>query len=116
MNRDVAEKWITALRSGEYKQASGCLTKVHNTEEYHCCLGVLCVILNMPRHFDDIDSCMAYGAEHNTSYLPWEAMKKAGMCTTTGVYEGRATLADLNDNGKSFAEIADVIEANIHNL
>lgn len=34
---NLARKWISALKSGKYKQTKGCL---HNKEGY-CCLGVL---------------------------------------------------------------------------
>lgn len=37
MNKDVKEKWVTALRSGKYKQGQGCLRRGDD----HCCLGVL---------------------------------------------------------------------------
>ena len=40
MKRDIAEKWVAALRSGEYRQGVG-LLQAPNTKEF-CCLGVLC--------------------------------------------------------------------------
>lgn len=39
---EVKAEWLAALRSGEYKQCSGALKKISNTETTHCCLGVLC--------------------------------------------------------------------------
>ena len=40
MNRQIKDKWITALRSGEYNQDSdGGYLK---TCDGYCCLGVLC--------------------------------------------------------------------------
>ena len=38
MNAEVKEKWLKALRSGEYKQTRACL----KNNEGFCCLGVLC--------------------------------------------------------------------------
>ena len=38
MNAEVKEKWLNALRSGEYKQTRGNL----KTDCGFCCLGVLC--------------------------------------------------------------------------
>lgn len=38
MNAEVKQKWLDALRSGEYKQAKSAL---RNGDGY-CCLGVLC--------------------------------------------------------------------------
>ena len=38
MDKDVKEQWLTALRSGEYKQ---CIGELKNNSGEHCCLGVL---------------------------------------------------------------------------
>jgi hypothetical protein len=38
MDKDVKEQWLTALRSGEYKQ---CIGELKNPGGEHCCLGVL---------------------------------------------------------------------------
>ena len=42
--REVYQRWISALRSGKYKQERGRLkvTNYHNEVERFCCLGVLC--------------------------------------------------------------------------
>jgi hypothetical protein len=44
MNADVKTRWLTALRSGEYKRAEGRLHKkdINTGEESFCCFGVLC--------------------------------------------------------------------------
>lgn len=41
-----AKKWVEALRSGDYKQATGVLTRVNDKgePESHCCLGVACQV------------------------------------------------------------------------
>lgn len=39
---EVKEKWLTALRSGNYKQVKAALRKLRSDKEIgHCCLGVL---------------------------------------------------------------------------
>ena len=38
MNQQIKQLWVNALRSGEYKQATGRLRK----NDGYCCLGVLC--------------------------------------------------------------------------
>ena len=40
MKKEIADKWVEALRSGEYKQAKERL----QSEDSLCCLGVLCKI------------------------------------------------------------------------
>lgn len=39
--REFGEKWVEALRSGEYQQGSSCLKDSRNN---YCCLGVACVV------------------------------------------------------------------------
>lgn len=41
MDKDIKAKWLTALRSGEFKQGNG---KLKDGDEF-CCLGVLCSAL-----------------------------------------------------------------------
>ncbi len=41
MNKEIKEKWLKALRSGEYKQGRGYLRKESGDEDRYCCLGVL---------------------------------------------------------------------------
>lgn len=91
MNKDVKEKWVKALRSGEYKQCQLTLSSVDDKE--HCCLGILCKVLgetdekiranryNVPKHLD------------------------VGLNIKEMQY-----LAGLNDEGFSFTSIADEID------
>jgi hypothetical protein len=46
VDRELVEKWIAALESGEYKRASGALHVIHNGEHRFCCLGVLADVVN----------------------------------------------------------------------
>lgn len=41
MNPEIKTRWITALRSGKYKQGAGYL----NENDCFCCLGVLCDVV-----------------------------------------------------------------------
>src|SRR5688572_17403992 len=42
MDATIKEKWVKALRSGEFKQGEG---KLHDSDnDTYCCLGVLCKI------------------------------------------------------------------------
>ena len=52
MNKDIKQKWVKALRSGEYKQGSRFL----HYEDKFCCLGVLCDLMNIsgPYAYRDI--------------------------------------------------------------
>jgi hypothetical protein len=45
MEPGIKAQWLSALRSGEYKQGQGKLAKVAESgEKQYCCLGVLCDI------------------------------------------------------------------------
>lgn len=97
---DNAKKWVAALRGGEYRQGFGQLVK----NGRYCCLGVACEI------------AMRDGVELPSDWrswcnLPYEPLRWVGLWTSFGDdIEGRS-LSSLNDSGKTFAEIADIIES-----
>lgn len=41
MNPELKTEWVAALRSGNYEQGFGWLTKPTGVQRRHCCLGVL---------------------------------------------------------------------------
>lgn len=102
MKKQIADKWVKALRSGEYEQGKSQLrNKFDNT---YCCLGVLCEISK--KGF--IDSNWNLSKEIQT----W-----AGMATSNGSLEDKihytksTDLTILNDiDNMSFDEIADIIQ------
>lgn len=100
--KSLKERWIEALRSGRYKQARGRLRK----GDCFCCLGVLCDLYD-PSGWEMPSGETMY--RDSISYLPNEINRVSGI---TGNLE--LQLAEMNDSGrKSFAEIADWIEANL---
>lgn len=110
MKQEIAEQWVAALRSGNYKQRAAHLRK----GDRFCCLGVLCDI-----HLQTHPECGPFG-EH-TGYmghlaaLPQSVMRWSGIRTRYGDvgpnYPGPTKLlVTMNDNGLSFDEIADIIE------
>jgi hypothetical protein len=105
MNKEYKEKWVEALRSGEYKQGTRYLK--HGDE--YCCLGVLCDTV-------DPDNAMDWKDRRD---LPVEMQHKVGLSATgiVTMHNGNdgntysSTLAYLNDwDEYTFEEIADVIE------
>lgn len=122
MNKDIAEKLVTALRSGEYEQ---CQQALRNDTGY-CCLGVLTDIavkegVAEPWQKWNIGGRRQYTVDGINSVLPPEVRRWAGMKTNNGGYDhngfeyNKALSAD-NDQGKSFSEIADIIEAHVYEL
>lgn len=107
MKQEWKDKWIAALRSGEYKQGNAVLRSEDNK---FCCLGVLCdlVIKENPKlnWYIDEEIC-DYEIDGETEFPPQE------IYDITGELEiDESELAALNDVERlSFKQIADVIEA-----
>ena len=130
MNKDVAEKWAEALRSGEYKQGTSALLMNNK----HCCLGVLCEVYK--KETGDGQWTEATGtpdSHHITAALMFTTIKGddtqlppkavynwAGMNDSNPVvrYEGLLThFTALNDKSLlTFDEIAEIIEKSYESL
>lgn len=112
MNPDIKQRWIEALRSGDYKQGISGL----RGENSFCCLGVLCDLhsIETGTPWALSDDAPFYLGE--ASYLPAPVAQWAecDFYPTTPAPKFAVTiemgLAELNDNGTSFEEIADLIE------
>lgn len=113
MNWELIEKWIKALRSGEYKQAQGnlCEYDVRTGERLgYCCLGVLTHLVD-PDHL----TLRQVSQQHSASFGVWVSDDVRAPLYRT--FRGRKIslpelkLASMNDKGKTFEEIADAIEA-----
>lgn len=124
MNPDIKTEWQRRLRSGEYQQGQGYLKRDGN----HCCLGVLCeqaveagiVESELSAAYMPGDDIYDFGGSAVT--LPFEVAVWAGLTrdgqeqwdddlAACGGYDLGFSLAEDNDDhGKSFEEIADIIE------
>lgn len=96
---DFKAKWVAALRSGEYKQGKYLL----HDEGRFCCLGVACRVAGL-----DIN---LIGYSKYTNSMPYRSMPSFFRYADPG--SPAWGLAKMNDNGKTFSEIADYIEANL---
>lgn len=114
MKPKVKEKWLEALRSGEYKQ-----TKKHLRDENgFCCLGVLCDIHAKETGGEWLGGDDAYTYQDWGGILPPSVMEWAGLDgadadlpeTVRVGYETCGTLSSVNDAGASFERIATIIE------
>lgn len=111
-HRENRKKWVAALRSGEFDQAIG---KLESEDGRFCCLGVACRLANLPREIHA--SYVIYGdpGDHEHNYLPTGGAEWLGLETSNPSVLIKELnwqyLANLNDEGYSFAEIADLIEA-----
>lgn len=110
MNPEIKSKWLAALRSGEYKQGKGQLRK----EDNFCCLGVLCDLhAKETEQKWEVDYVGGNYLNH-CGNLPLAVRDWAGLGSANPKIEGD-WLSNYNDNepGKSFAEIADLIEKHL---
>jgi hypothetical protein len=102
VNPDVKQRWVSALRSGEYKQGIGYL----NRADKFCCLGVLCDISEVDQWDESLINNVMLYQRHNAT-LPPGVVDWAGWDDDTG------RLVAMNDSGESFMTIADYIEENL---
>jgi hypothetical protein len=124
MNKRVIKGWLKRLRSGEYTQGQNHLRiegdDYCNVPTRHCCLGVLCDMYAQSadgkRHksvWDEgacDDACAPVefrvkGENPQGQMPPRAVMRWAGI----DEYDA-AELAEMNDEGKTFKQIAQVIE------
>lgn len=111
MNQEVKKKWIEALKSGKYKQTANRLRD--NTG--YCCLGVLCDLYSKEKNIDDFIKreggdflFMGHGGLLPRIIVDWAELN--GTNPKIIYKNSNRTLASLNDEGKNFEEIADIIE------
>jgi hypothetical protein len=97
---EVLELWVAALRSGKYEQARGNLRE----GDGFCCLGVLCDLASKDGG-PQWDGWSFMGSE---SHLPYFVAKFVNLNMSQ-----ESMLARMNDNGRSFKQIADHIEATL---
>jgi hypothetical protein len=136
MKKEIAKKWVKALRSGKYKQGKGYLKQFNNKHEpKHCCLGVLCELYNdtmkknhkkslyVEEMVDGSDGTDFIRFDLSDGGLPKAVRQWAGIACALGDftvekdnYYIEECLADLNDSGKKFSTIANIIEKNVENL
>lgn len=133
VNRENVAKWVQALRSGEYEQATEVLcTRTIGDKHAFCCLGVASEVAiangvelirltnddvrEQPYQWHDADSepdkpIVVDSVGENE--LPWPVQEWLGIGSGNPELDDSGTRAiEFNDELKcTFAEIADLIEA-----
>src|SRR5687767_2980139 len=118
MKKHIMEKWVAALRSGEFKQTRGTL----EDSKGNCCLGILCnlaLVEGVCDYYPE-NSIRVARFDGSCDILPFSVMKWAGMKSEDGCFGNKETgvayLTEINDDGASFDKIADIIEKNWRKL
>jgi hypothetical protein len=111
---DNARKWVEALESGRFKQGTEVLHRVTPNGETLCCLGVACVLAiedGWPVEARQARGDVVYDGEREG--LPELVRRWLGLRNGAGRRNGdggeHTFLTNDNDDGKSFAEIAQII-------
>lgn len=110
MKKRIKKKWVKALRSGEYEQGT---YQLRDSDNYFCCLGVLCDIYAKENNKRWRQGCFA----GNDALLPDSVIEWSGLLDEFGgkvvINEQSKCLTAHNDHGKTFTEIADAIQAQL---
>jgi hypothetical protein len=105
MDAQIKTKWVEALRSGEYEQATG---RLKDGNEF-CCLGVLCTVMGAQwRDMGPYLDGFSLRDENDDELLSLRTLDSVGFGEST-----QGTLVKMNDDGISFPEIADYIEKHL---
>ncbi len=100
MTAEQKAQWVAVLRSGEWVQGK---RRLHSTmgggQTVHCCLGVADELFTLESKSVSHLSSEETIAASETIFLPMRDQSR---------------LINANDSGKTFAEIADIIESEIH--
>lgn len=119
MNQRIKEDWVALLRYGDLPQIRDTLTSSRG----NCCLGVLCElayeegIINRddidPRstkYYSSLEADESFDGENwSITGLPLAVQKWADLDYSPWTKNNDA-LADINDQGATFKQIADIIE------
>lgn len=125
MKANIKDRWVHALRGGNYKQGKNCLLTEHGS---YCCLGVLCD-LYLKETGEQVTwelskDCLGYEMKiatflGYTTILPetireWAGLNEQSPSVTYTDLDGQSgyyMLSNLNDEyDASFDELAELIE------
>jgi hypothetical protein len=121
MDPALLDKWLAALRSGEYEQTKGALRR----DNSFCCLGVLCDVISpdgwQKNNDKDVGSssyCYNFDeVNRNSAVIPRTPGVKLGLYELDEDAADACRISDMamdmNDEGKTFPEIADYLESKL---
>lgn len=102
MDPEFKAKWLAGLRSGEYEQGRGALRR-----QGYCCWGVACDLID-PSWIQSVG-----GAWRHDGMVGLPSIRTAARMGLTDDITILKVLSGMNDQGKTFLEIADYIEEHL---
>lgn len=107
----AVEQWIGALRSGQYKQGFGVL---RDGDDLYDPMGVLADINSADWNWDAAEG--AWGVDGESIYLKGDSVVEYLGCTgrTYHIESLTHAVADLSDEGNTFAQIAAILSDAMH--
>lgn len=124
MNQEVKEKWLAALRSGDYVQGTGTMRRIPDDgPDRFCCLGVLCEVAiteGVAVRREQVVGRYAY--DGRVGFLPDSVRDWAGLdedsvripsAAVSDIFPLSATdvnISGVNDRGVPFEDIANLLE------
>lgn len=113
--KEVRQKWVAALKSGEYKQGTESLHRKFEDggKDEFCCLGVLCDLYAkdhpevnyLTQDYFDKEGNHSIAYYQEAALPPQEVMDWAGIDMRYAI-----ELAKVNDEGAGFPHLATMIE------
>ena len=118
MNPEIKQRWVEALRSGDYKQGFEVL---HDRNDCFCVLGVLAdiAVKDGVTSWRAAGNSYACGDQGLTCFLPlgvidWAGLDQVPIINSDSEYGAQIVLMNRNDTHKqSFAQLAAYIEENL---
>ena len=120
MKSEIKQKWLNALRNGEYSQGR---YQLRDDCNHFCCLGVLCDLYLKETNQEWIDGNGQFdyfipskngdaGEVLTQEVIEWADLKELNPTIDTGYRKKQ--ISELNDfENLSFDEIADLIESQL---
>lgn len=110
MDSELKDKWVSALRSDEYKQGRG---RLFSNGKY-CCLGVLCEVAGLNRAVsNDMTFYWDKDCNHKNAFLLPHDFAEAIGATGDSKWREIIYMNDQPDAGADFNDIAEYIEKNL---
>lgn len=117
MNKHIKKLWVAELRNPNIKQTSGQLRTGTGAYTAFCCLGVLCNLHAAAHPKIAAAELSPYTYLNERGCLPQAVIDWAGIPSIYGdevIINGKKlTLAEHNDSGATFIELAAAIQAQL---